>query len=90
MDRVRKAAAPLKPVLPQKQTGEPDGPKDIPWAAEKAAQDAAAAASDMSQNAKANEKLSVPAFPRNPEMTNWIYSLGTAVVAAAFLVMGLK
>ena len=49
MDRVRKAVAPLKPVLPQKQTGEPDGPKDILWAAKKASQDAAAAASDMSQ-----------------------------------------
>ena len=81
MDRVRKAAAPLKPVLPQKQTGEPDGPRDILWAAKKAAQDAAAAASDMSQTAKAHETRSVPALPRHADMTNWIYSLVAAAIS---------
>ena len=83
MSRVRKAAAPLTPVgsIPN-QTGQPDDPKDLVWAARKAAQEAASAASYMTQNTKAYEKLSVPPFPKNAEMTNWIYSLGTAAVVS--------
>ena len=60
---------------PQKQTGEPDGPK---MGGQKAAQDAAHAASDMTQHAKARD----PAFPKNAEMTNWTYYLGTAAVVS--------
>ena len=80
MERVRKAAAPLKG--PQSMRGDPEDPKDILWAGQKAAQDAADAASDTTHNTKAYEKLSAPAFPKNTDITNWIYSLGTAAVVS--------
>ena len=80
MERVRKAAAPLKG--PQSMRGDPEDPKDILWAGQKAAQDAANAASDTTHNTKAYEKLSAPAFPKNTDITNWIYSLGTAAVVS--------
>ena len=53
-------------------------------AAKKAALAAALATTEASHHTKAYEKLSVPAFPKGGEMTTWIYSLGTGVVAAGF------
>ena len=83
MERVRRVAAPLTPAKgSQSKPGDPDGPKDILWTAKKAAQDAANAASDTTHNAKAYEQLSVPAFPKNAEMTNWMYFLATAAVVS--------
>ncbi|MFM7982860.1 MAG: hypothetical protein ACKPKO_26410, partial [Candidatus Fonsibacter sp.] len=70
MERVKKAAAPLQ-IL----GAHPVDLADIVAAAKKAAQVAAIAASDHSQNNKAYEKLNVPPFPRNGEMTNWVYTL---------------
>ena len=79
-ERVRHASAPLRG--PQKTADCPTGPTDFISAARKAAQAAATAATEHSQNNKAYEKLSVPSFPKSGEMTNWIYSLGTATVVS--------
>jgi hypothetical protein len=79
-ERVRRAAAPLKG--PQTATDSFTGPTDFVSAARKAAQAAATAATEHSQNNKAYEKLSVPSFPKSGEMTNWIYVLGTATVVS--------
>ena len=49
---------------------------------EKAAQAAAAAATEHIQNNKAYDKLSVPSVPQSGDMTNWVYSLGTATVVS--------
>ena len=51
-------------------------------AARKAAQAAALAATEHSQNNKAYEKLSAPSFPKSGGMANWVYSLGTATVVS--------
>ena len=53
-------------------------------AAKKAALAAALATTEASHHTKAYAKLSVPTFPKGGEMTNWIYALGTGVVAAGF------
>ena len=79
-ERVRRASAPLRG--PQKTTDGSTGPTDFISAARKAAQAAATAATEHSQNNKAYEKLSVPSFPESGEMTNWIYSIGTATVVS--------
>ena len=52
--------------------------------AKKAALAAALATAEASHHTKAYEKLSAPSFPKCGETTNWIYSLGTGVVAAGF------
>ena len=57
-DRVRRAAAPLRG--PQATTDGSTGPTEFISAASKAAQAAAAAATEHAQNNKAYEKLSVP------------------------------
>ena len=79
-ERVRRASAPLRG--PQTTTDGSTGPTDFISAARKAAQAAATAATEHSQNNKAYEKLSVPSFPKSGEMTNWIYSMGTATVVS--------
>jgi hypothetical protein len=79
-ERVRKAAAPLKGPLTK--IGHSLEPTDFVSAARKAAQAAAAAANEHSQNNKAYEKLSVPSCPRSGEMTNCVYSLGTATAVS--------
>jgi hypothetical protein len=79
-ERVRRASAPLQG--PHTTSDCPTGPTDFISAARKAAQAAATAANEHSQNNKAYENLSVPSFPKSGEMTNWIYSLGTATVVS--------
>ena len=69
-ERVRRAAAPLRG--PQTKADLFSGPTDFVSAARKAAQAAAAAATEHTQNNKAYEKLSVPSFPKSGEMTNWV------------------
>ena len=63
MERVKRAAAPLKG--PEAKLGDPDRTKYILWAAKKAAEDAAHAASDMTHITKAYEqKRPSPSQPR--------------------------
>ena len=38
----------------------------------------------MAHHAKAHGKFSVPAFRKGGEMTNWLYSLGTAAVVSGY------
>ena len=87
-ERMKRAAAHL--FGPMSGQAEATEAHDFVAAAKKAALAAALATTEASRQTKAYGKLSVPSFPKIGEMTNWIYSLGTAVVAAAFLVMGLK
>ena len=79
-ERVRQAAAPLGG--PQIKIDAFPGATDCVSAARKAAQAAAAAATEHNQNNMARAKLSVPSFPKSGEMTNWVYSLGTATVVS--------
>ena len=81
-ERVRRAAAPL--TGPASGRVEEIEAQDLAVAATKAALAAALATTEASHHTKAYEKLSVPSFPKGGEMTNWIYSLGTGVVAAGF------
>ena len=67
---------------PRTKPGPSLEPADFVSAARKAAQAASLAATEHSQNNKAYEKLSVPSFPKSGEMTNWVYSLGTATVVS--------
>ena len=55
---------------------------DLISAAKQATQAAAIAASDMTHNTKAYGQLSVPACPKSGEVTNLVYSLGTATVVS--------
>ena len=79
-ERVCPAAAPLTGPLTKSDLSQE--PTDYVSAARKAAQAAAAAATEHSQNNKAYAKLSVPSFPKSGEMTNWVYSLGAATVVS--------
>lgn len=79
----RRAAAPL--TGPMTGHAEEAEAQDLVAAAKKAALAAALATTEASHHTKTSEKLSVPAFPKGGEMTNWIFSLGTGVVAAGFM-----
>ena len=87
-ERVRRAVAPLTGPLPGRV--EEAEAQDLVAAAKKAALAAALATTEACHHTKASEKRSVPSFPKGGEMTNWIYSLGTGVVAAGFYGDGLE
>ena len=79
-ERVKRAAAPVSgPLHDRSDTVDAD---DLVSAAKKAALAAALASSEASHNTKTYEKLNAPSFPKSGEMTNWMYSLSTALVAA--------
>jgi hypothetical protein len=78
--RVRRVVAPLTGPLTKNDPS--SEPTDFVSAARKAAQAAAMAANEHSQNNKAYAKLSVPSFSRSDGMTNSVYSLGTATVVS--------
>ena len=77
----RIVAAPLSG--PQSRPEIPMGPSDLVSAIRKAAQAAAMAASEQSQDNNAHEKHNVLAFPARGNMTNWVYILGTATVVVS-------
>ena len=79
----RRATAPL--TGPMTGHAEEAEAQDLVAAAKKAALAAALATTEASHHTKTSENLSVPAFPKGGEMTNWIFSLGTGVVAAGFM-----
>ena len=78
-----KAAAPL--TGPRTKPDPSLEPADFVSAARKAAQAAALAATEHSQNNKAYEKLRAPSFPKGGEMTYLVYSIGTATVVFRML-----
>ena len=88
-ERARRATTPLfgpltRPNLPGSNT-EVQEPPDLIPATNKAAHAATIAASYMTHNTKACEKLSVPAFPKSGDMSNWMYALGTTTFVAGCL-----
>ena len=84
--RARRIAAPLTGPLSFRDmttvAEETSETPDLISAAKKAAHVAAIAASDMTHRTKAYEKLGAPAFPKGGEMTNLLYSAGTATVVS--------
>ena len=82
-ERVRRAAAPLSGPLHDHDGAV--GAHDLVTTAKKAALGAALASSEASHRTKANEKLSVPSFPKSDEMTNWVCALGVATVVSGFI-----